>query len=240
MTIMPRLVLSGDRHRAAMLRRQALKQLDTLDLALSRQNLMQGISRDITDEGDEIITQRHGTLSTVHINSPIRGRGLEPVRREYPKCWCYCCYTTGKIIEIIGLPGDTGTVWFGDVQASDIPNAQNLDAYDGIRYKISVCQKRRDIDDGEEFYIYSDTNQYVCAATDWNWYSVDDTVLLGVLGNWSDEGFSIAGTCRQCGRSEYCDDDQMGNCRDGALEALKLDGKYVILPFRVEGVTEIA
>lgn len=133
-------------------------------------------------------------------------------------CWCTDYFSMGKIIEKIGVYGDIG----------DYPNIEN---YNGIRYRVHVCQ-------GSLLNLPAHT-EYVCISSDFAEYAVDDKVIVFMRGVWTlgvltePAGRTPLKGCK-CNELHLCTACE-GTTRPGRVGE-EADGSYLIMPLKIDGV----
>jgi hypothetical protein len=221
-----RFFYKGDKAKAEMVRREGRKQVKALREHLSFRSLSQGRSRKILTNGISINVSVFGTLNHVYITAPTKEDKRGKKGKKAEDCWCTCCWSEGKITELVGAYPS-----IGDYVDSTYPEAVkspegNIKNYNGIRYKVSICQKK------------VKPSSFVCLSSDFAKYEVGDEVIVAYLGKWNEYGTmrAIPTACRGC--ADTCDEYT-------ACKAVKRpeqagdepDGSFVIVPLTTKPIT---
>jgi hypothetical protein len=254
---MPRVQYNGDRERARSLYSEAMRQMYLLREAMKFQDLKQLIRRVTMTDGSIIVCSKVWGIETIQIlGSP--NYNIKPKVKKVEFCWCNACFARGIVTEVIGDYGDFGPFWknlpfFDDGNQfyskycntryaiiTDMRNDAFITRYEGIRYRVMVCQ-------GELMH----DREYICVSSDFAQYQVDDAVIVLLLGLWPnkteiqnrDDPLYID-SFAACECMYYADIDAtilcqacMGKNRMNWQDN-EADGTYIILPFQVETVND--
>lgn len=158
----------------------------------------------------------------------------EPEIKQILYCWCTDYFAMGTIKEVIGDYGDVG-----DYDPEDYPDYCNssdiaIKNYVGIRYRVHVCQ-------GFLLGLPAHT-EYICLASDFAEYEVEDKVIVFMRGIWEDSDMDEperdpAKEC-ECNETALCVACE-GTERPGRLGS-EVDGSYLIMPLTIIGVNDDA
>ncbi len=202
----PRVNLSGDIEAAKRYIPLGEKQLGQLTGFMEYQKLQQ-MNRTVEYDmgsGNVVVSclSSFGN-TTINIHVPPQEQGGEELAElRVSWCWCNCCFASGIIKEVIGDYGDpVGS--FEDTYPDDLVDTDlNIQNYDGIRYKVVVCQKQKDY--GFENNEQYSRDEFICIPSDFAEYRADDEVIVWLSKYWSGEGDSATADTSQC---RSCDDD---------------------------------
>jgi hypothetical protein len=254
---MPRVQYNGDRERARSLYSEAMRQMYLLREAMKFQNLDQLIRRVTMTDGSVIVCSKVWGIETIKIlGSP--NRKIEPRVKKVEFCWCNTCFARGIVTEVIGEYGDFGPFWqnisynsssnqyypkYCKTHSFGLIDARNdafITRYEGIRYRVMVCQ-------GE----FAHDREYICIPSDFAQYQVDDAVIVLLLGIWPNKTAIqnrndplYIDSFEACECAYYADIDATVLCQ--ACMGInrmdwqddEADGTYIILPFQVETVND--
>jgi len=236
----PRIVMAGNEAAARQLTGFGLNQLRILKEAMGFQGLsqMQSTAKDRKIGVTVKCSSCFGNdRIDIHVPSGFAPEEIAALRVSY--CWCNCCFGSGVIKEVIGDYGDpVGD--FEDTYPDDLVDTDlNIQNYDGIRYKVAVCQKRhnRDYEDNAEYY----PRQFVCIPSDFAEYHTGENVIVWLSKQWSGTGDSATANTERCVNTcgEAC------WSTDGACNVSQPwepgvnntpDGTFILMPLEFEGV----
>lgn len=221
-----RYITEGDESRAKGLLGEGRHQLSILKNAMSFQNLQQ-LQRVVKfDDGTIIKCLSCFGQDVINIFVPVE---LVKKKRKIVEvffCWCTDYFTLGRIVEILGDYGDVGD--YGTEIYPDYCNFNNIAIknYNGIRYKVSLCQGDR-------------TTTYICLSSDFAEYKVDDKVIIFMRGIWKDTNLSepVKRTPgRGCKNNEFVTCIACKGTRRKGYAGNEADGSYLIAPLGIAGV----
>lgn len=218
----------GNAEMAKLFAREGLRQASILENAVKFQSLKQNKRLVRYSNGIVINCVALFNIQIISIYVPLAAGIEKPLKIvEAIFCWCSLCFSDGIILEALGTQNSVGSY------AEDYPEVcknpdSNISKFNGIRYKVAVCQKTSRV-------------PLICTASDFSNYAVNDIVIVAFLGNWENQ-IRIDPDCWQC--SSTCVNSQDTTCqpcealvRDG--EADEVDGTFVIVPVDIEGITNI-
>lgn len=242
--IPPRIFVDGDRERGfEVLLPFAKKQMEVLDQEMGLSGLFQGQRNIRLSDGSTVRCGIRGTLSDIKIYAVPAGEAPGEEAQEEIElgtwCWCQCCFSSGEVTRLWSDYGQEGNypIIEGEELYPDLVVDSDLAiwVYNGIRYEVKICNQEFDpilLD----FIAVERT--FICVASDWSEYAVGDKVIVMLRGAWNgsimSESICRQGRCEDCGQNA-CAGTYPAN--RGSIEDWdKVDGTYIILPLRIEGV----